>query len=103
MTLRAALVIFGLLTCMPCIGFLVLFQPPKDRFHGVTLSLRLLTSAVALGGLRVAVVSLANLNQPVVFAGWYDRTFALITLALAAAGSVAFLAAYLNERIWPKQ
>lgn len=102
MTLRAALVIFGLLTFVPCVGFLVLFQPPKDKFHGVALSLRLLTSAVALGGLRVTVVSLFNLNRPVVFAGWYDKTLALTTLAMAAAAAVWFFIVYLNERIWPK-
>jgi hypothetical protein len=76
----------------------------RDKAVGtwwVGASLRLLATALAMGGFRVMVSNILRGDQPIFFQGWFDEITINATLILAAAASLLFLFVYLAFRIWP--
>lgn len=110
-TLRAVFLLAGLATGLPCAAFLVLFRPPysgslrgaRSDVWWIATSLRLLATAVALGGFRIVVASITHREHPVVFIGWFDAATAIATLFFAALASVFFFAVFITYKRWPPE
>jgi len=105
--LRVFFVLMGLFMMAPQVWFLLLFRPPggylphHDSVEGwwVGGSLRLLSTAVLLNGLRLFLVNVTNIEKPAKYS-WFDGTTAFVTTGLSGLASAVFLVVYLRYRNW---
>lgn len=100
MTLRALFVILGIMTALPPLAFLILFQPPKEKFRSIVFAQRLQALALVGVGARIVVGSLTKLDQPIVFANAFDKWTTLATIVFCAVAAVAALFSYVQSRQW---
>lgn len=105
--MRVFFVLMGLFMMTPQVWFLLLFRPPggffphrnlsKEEWSGI--SLRLLSTAVLLMGLRLFLINATHIEEPLKYP-WFEGVTAVVTTGLSGLASVVFLLVYLRYRNW---